>query len=384
MYRHNLKNIVDNLQGNRYETYNIIEISRANLLKNIEIIRKNNPGQIIIPVIKSNAYGHGIDQVAKILDQSDIEFVAVDGYFEAHRLLKKTRLNVLVMGAIKPSNAKLVDTKRCSFVVQDIKGLQAFGSLNKKVKVHIELNTGMNRLGLSEKELDPYLKALQKYPNLEIEGIMSHLADADSADNSFTYMQLENFDSMLKTIIASGQNPKYIHLAQTAGSTKIKHDLVNGIRLGIGLYGINPLENSDPKYRELDQLEPVLSLKSTIIKINELKEGDKVSYNGIFTAKKPMNIGVLPLGYYEGYPRSLSNKGVATYKNEKLPIVGRVCMNHTMLDLDGTNIAIGTEVTLISNNKEAVNSVVNICKNNDIFSYQLVTGLNDNIRRIII
>lgn len=384
MLRRQVKHIANKLHHEQYETYNLIELSRKNLLHNLRIVHEQNPGKQIIPVIKSNAYGHGLQQIAKILDDAKVQMVAVDGYFEASMLLDTTSFHILVMGAIHPDNVGLLNTKRCSFVVQDIVGLEAFGSLNKKVRVHMELNTGMNRLGLSGNELSSYLATLKKYPKLQLEGIMSHLADADSSKLEFTKMQLASFENAISVITKQGWKPTFVHLAQTAGSTKVKSKHLNAIRLGIGLYGINPLLPYDSKYKQLDKLQPVLSLKSTIIKIQELKKGDKVSYNGIFTAPKSMRIGVLPLGYYEGYPRALSNVGIMTHAGEKLPVVGRVCMNHTMIDITNSTAKVGTVVTIIDADKQALNSVASICEKHDLFSYQLLTGLSERVRRVII
>ena len=289
------------------------------------------------------------------------------------------------MGYIKPENVELLDTSKCSYVVQDAEGLKAFSKLRKTVRIHLELNTGMNRLGLSAAELPTYLQTIKKYPNLTLEGVMTHLADADNElDDTFTRLQVEEFDRTLEGIRKSGFNPKYIHVAQTAGSTKVRSNYANSIRLGIGLYGINPLNKSDNHYKDLQLLKPVMELKSTIIKVIELKKGDRVSYNGIYIAPGNMKIGVLPLGYYEGVPRELSNKGVVTYNNVELPIVGKICMNHTMIQLDKTNIKVGDEVTIISKESSMPNSVERICNNYKLFNYYLITKLSSSLRRVIV
>ncbi len=384
MLRRNIKKIIKRLDYNHYETYNVIEISRNNLLHNLHFFQNQNPNQLVIPVIKSNAYGHGLREVSSILESAGVKLVAVDGYFEANTVIETTSCDVLVMGAVRPENAHIVNTKRCSFVVQDIDTLRAFAELNKKVRIHLELNTGMNRLGLSENELAPYLSFLKSNPQLQLEGVMSHLADADNPSNDFTIRQAELFNSMVGHILSEGWNPKYIHLAQTAGTTKISNHQTNALRLGIGLYGINPLQPDDDQYQNLEKLKPVLSLKSTVIKVQELTKGDKVSYNGIFTATSPTRIGVLPVGYYEGYPRSLSNKGIVTYKQKPQPVVGRVCMNHTMINITDSDSKVGSVVTLIDTDQNAPNSVKNICKDHDLFSYQLVTGLSEKVKRIVV
>ena len=385
MLRTYLKQFVSRIRTNDYQTLNRIELSRANVLHNIALIQEQHPGYSIFPVLKSNAYGHGLTELAKILNEATCDFLVVDGYFEAAKIRTITKHRILVMGYIRPHNTKLLDTKRCSFVVQDIDSLKAFGRLGRPVRIHVELNTGMNRMGLQPHELGPYLEIFKQYPNLELEGIMSHLADADNdQDNTFTEQQTTCFDALVSQVQAAGFKPKYIHLAQTAGSTKTKSTFANSIRLGIGVYGINPLAPTDPLYNKLKALKPALSLTSTIVKIIDLQKGDKVSYNGIFTAPRAMRIGVLPLGYYEGIPRELSNAGVVTLDGTLLPIVGRVCMNHTMISLEKTNAQVGDEVIVIDNNPEAPNSVEQICLRHTLFPYALLTGLSSSIRRVII
>jgi alanine racemase len=289
------------------------------------------------------------------------------------------------MGYIKPENTALLDTVKCSFVVQDIAGLKAFGELHKPVRIHLELNTGMNRLGLSTTELPGYLQTIKKYPNLMLEGVMTHLADADNElDDTFTKQQVKKFDYAVDSIKKSGFTPRYIHIAQTAGSTKVKSNYANAIRLGIGLYGLNPLNKTDNRYKDLQSLKPVLELKSTIIKIIELKKGDKVSYNGIYTAPRDMKISVLPLGYYEGVPRELSNKGVVTCGKLELPIIGKICMNHTMIRLGVAKLKVGDEVTVISRDPSQPNSIEQICNDLNLFNYYLITKLSSSIRRVIV
>ncbi len=369
----------------RYKTLNLIEIKRSAVLHNFRLVQAQHPGHSIIPVLKSNAYGHGLKEMAAILNDAGCDLLAVDGYFEAGQIRHTTKHRILVLGYVLPENVRLLDTRRCSFVVQDIAGLEAFARLHRKVRIHLELNTGMNRLGLQPNELQPYLDVLKLFPKLELEGVMTHLADADNeVDNSFTHKQVEEFDAQLAQILAQGFRPRFVHIAQTAGSTKATSIHANAVRLGIGIYGVNPLTLTDAHYADLADLQPVLALKSTIIKVVVLQKGDRVSYNGTFTAPKAMHIGILPLGYYEGVPRELSNAGVVSSGESMLPIVGRVCMNHTMVDLGQTPRKVGDEVTVFSSDPAAPNSVARLCAAQRLFPYTLLTGLSGSVRRKIV
>jgi alanine racemase len=385
MLRQYAKKALEAARSNDYRTLNRIELSEEALLYNIDLIAKQHPGQMVIPVLKGNAYGHGLVEMARMLNYAQCPFVAVDGYFEAAKIRDISSSYILVMGYILPENLHLVDTKRCSFVVQDIAGLTAFSKLGRPIRIHMELNTGFNRLGLQPEEIPSYLATLKKYPNLKLEGVMTHLVDADNdLSDRFTVRQQKMFDAEVKEIFDAGFKPTMIHIAQTAGSPKIKSKYANTIRLGIGTYGINPLGPKDPKARKLSALKPVLELKSTIIKVIDLETGDFVGYNATFKAAGPMRIGVLPLGYYEGLPRELSNLGCVTRGRKVLPIVGRVCMNHTMIDLSGSKLKVGDEVTVISRSPEHQNSITRLRTEHGLFPYTVLTGLSSSVRRVIV
>lgn len=385
MLRSIAKRVLKRLAANNYRPLNRIEISRAAIVHNIALVQRQHPDFQVIPVLKGNAYGHGLEQMAEILNDTPLSMLAVDGYFEAARIRDLTRHRILVMGYILPENVRLLDTRRCSFVVQDIPGLEALASLRRRVRVHVELNTGMNRLGLQSEELEPYLAALQRFPSLELEGVMTHLADADNEfDDDFTRSQVEVFDKQVERIQAAGFHPSIIHVAQTAGSTKARSKYANALRLGIGTYGINPLLPKDRHHKDLVDFKPTLTLKSTIIKVLELRQGDKVSYNCTFTAPHVMRVGVLPLGFYEGVPRALSNKGSVSHKGRQLPICGRVCMDHTVIDISDTELTVGDEVTVISDDPQQPNSVNGLQSVYGLFAYTTLTGLSESVRREVV
>jgi alanine racemase len=379
--RHGLDKLLAKFE-NEFDTLNRIEVSRSAILHNFDHFKTD--GRDIIPVLKSNAYGHGIEQVAEILRARKFPYIAVDGYFEALRIRSVSSQPVLVMGNIKPSNYQKIKIDNFSFVVHDIPTIRLLGSLGKSIKVHLEINTGMNRYGIDPAELDGFLAELRSFPTLELEGVMSHLADADGETDTYTQSQIELFDATVEKILEQGISPRYIHLAQTAGSTHSPSRYANAMRLGIGLYGINPLTQANSRHAKLRVLKPALTLKSTITKIIQLKKGDKVSYNGEFTAPAAMPMGVLALGYYEGVPRVFSNAGFVKYGSQMLPIIGRVCMNHCMVDLRGSKAQVGDEVTILSAISGDPNAVQAVCDIFNLSNYELTTRLSLDVRRVIV
>jgi alanine racemase len=288
------------------------------------------------------------------------------------------------MGAIIPENIARLKLHNFAFVVQDAAAIQAFGRRKAKVKLHLDINTGMNRYGIAPADVTELIALIKTFPNLTLEGVMTHLADSDGLNPATVDKAVDIFDQAVDTIRSLGLKPTIIHVAQSAGSLKARSRHATAMRLGVSLYGINPLDPADPLYTKLSALKPALTLTSTITRIHELKAGDQVSYNYTFTAQQPMRLGVLPLGYYEGVPRALSNVGAVTHQNASLPILGRVCMNHTMIGLAGTDAKVGDTVVIISSDPQAPNSVASIDRDNHLFSYQFLTSLSHDLRRRLV
>jgi alanine racemase len=341
--------------------------SRA-LLNNLEILKR--PNYRIIAVVKSNAYGSGIKEIVKILEQSkDVEMFAVNTIFEAETAAKFTKKPILIMSPIAPQNVSRIKfSRQLRFEVQSLAELCAFGETNKKIKVHLKFNTGMNRLGFSPEEIPQILQLLKKYPKIKIEGIMTHLASPKSrGDNK---KQIELFDKIVDKFVSAGLKINFIHPAATVGSQIIKSRHANSARIGIGLYGID----TD---RLTPDLQPILKIESQIINIIQLKKGEKVSYDGTFVAPKSMKIATIPFGYYEGLPRSLSNRG----EIGSCPIIGQVCMNMTMIDITDKNLKIGDIVTVLSDNPDDKNSARNVAKLANTIEYEILARFSNTIER---
>jgi alanine racemase len=242
----------------------------------------------------------------------------------------------------------------------------------------------MNRYGAKPDGMAKLTKIILSYKNLTLEGVMSHLADSDGDDPAAVGAAVENFDKCVEQVRAAGANLAILHVAQTAGSVRGKSKYANAMRLGIGLYGINPFSRGHKANKFLKDLKPALRLVSTITKVTQLQKGDKVSYNYTFTAPKAMTIGVLPLGYYEGLNRALSNAGSVKIGSKFVPIVGRVCMNHAMISLEDTKAKVGDEVVVYSNNPADQNSIDSIASEHGLFNYNLLTALSPDIRRVLV
>lgn len=366
-----------------YATHNRIEVSKSAILHNLDLF-ENLSGKSVIPVLKGNAYGHGTTLVARALKDCKLPYIAVDGYFEALRIREVSKQPVLIMGAILSENYRQIKYDNFAFVVQDAVSIHALGKTGKRINVHMEVNTGMNRYGAKPAETAELAKLIARYKNLTLEGVMSHLADSDGNDPATVDVAVEQFDACVEAVRAAGASPTLLHIAQSAGSLKAKSKYANAMRLGVGLYGSNPFPREHRLHKQLKDLRPALRLISTITKISELQKGDKVSYNYTFTAPKAMKIGVVPLGYCEGINRALSDAGVVKIGRKFTPIVGRVCMNHTMISLDGTAAKVGDEVVVYSDDPSDKNSLDNVAHEHHLFNYNLLTALDQDIRRILV
>ncbi len=367
-----------------FEVLNTIEIYQDHILHNLHVFRELHPTKHIFPVLKSNAYGHGIQNIMKILLTEKLEYVAVDSYFEALQIWDVSpEQKVLLIGPTLPSNFEYMKLDRLALTVYDRDTITALGKLNKPVNVHIKLNTGLNRLGIKLSELENFVKHIKQYRNLTIEGISSHFADADSTDVEFTHKQQQKQQIALSTLRSLEITPRFIHLAATAGATLLQNDPTNAIRVGIGLYGYSPLSGNHPLYKKLANLKPALRLTSKLVNIISVKKGESIGYGRTYIADQDITIGALPIGYYDVLNRKLSNKGFVKYKNEMLPIVGRISMNITMVDLKDTNPLLWDEVEIISPNNEDANSIKSMAHLSETIPYETLVKIDSSTRRVV-
>lgn len=369
----------------KYEPLNKIEIIKENLLRNYQYISSLNHNISISPVLKSNAYGHGLIQIATILDSLNCPFFCVDSLYEAYALLKaEVKTRILVMGYIDPNNLSFKKLP-FSYVIWDLDQALKIAKYQRGAGIHIFVDTGMNREGVKLDDLEELLLALKKIKGINIEGLMSHLAvyskksSAYTKNESYPKFQLQNYQKALKICKKIGINPKWKHLAASGGLLNKYTKKTNMSRCGISLYGIDREDRSNGK------LKPILSLKTKIIQIKDIKKGDKVGYDSTFQAKKDMTIGVLPLGYNDGIDRRLSNKGCVLVGGSKCPIIGRISMNITTIDLTGIKrFFLGQEALVFSSNPKDPNSIQNAAKICKTLPHDLLVHINPTFRREIV
>jgi alanine racemase len=299
---------------------NIIHLNKKNLLDNFVYLKSLHPQARIFPVVKSNAYGHGLDQILQVYKKIEVPYLVVDSFPEYSIIERHSKHNILVLGETYTKNYKEFDLKRTAFAVYNIETLHGLGKLKKNLKIHLFLNTGMNREGIQPSMLDTILKTLKKYPQITVEGVMSHFHSADTpsleketndkkgkeSESDSMQNQINLFTPMYYKILEYGHTPKRRHIGASAGMLKMKDEFFNAYRPGLALYGYNPLSPKDTSFETGEKLKPALSLSSVIVSLNEIQAGEGISYNQKWIASETTTTGTIPFGYFEGLPRCLS------------------------------------------------------------------------------
>lgn len=334
----------------------------------------------IAPVLKSNAYGHGLAVIAELLDKENIAFLMVDSLYEA-RVLRKSgiRSQVVVMGYVRPEDIASSTLHKVSYAVTDIEQLRTLSiEVSSSVCIHLKLDTGMHRQGILPADLEEAISLLQSNKHLVLEGVTTHLADADNPEDSFTRSQLSLWEEGLSRLEGAFGTVQYRHATATKGASWSREYPMNVIRAGMGLYGYDTSPSATLS------LSPVLSMRSLITSIREVPVGEAVGYNTTWHAARPSRIATIPAGYYEGIDRALSNKGMLQVRGVSVPIVGRVSMNMVSIDVtDVPDVSRGDTVTLISRTPEDPNSVRSMAQLAETSPYVILAHLPTHLFRTV-
>lgn len=349
-----------------------------------------NAGTRMMGVIKTDGYGHGSIPIAKALGKLDCMYgFAVATAEEAFELRENgIVLPILILGYVFPeSYSKLVEWDISSTVFRaDTVELLAEEALkqHKKARVHIKVDTGMGRIGiLPDEEGLNFIRRTSETEGIDIEGIFTHFARADETDKTSALKQLDIFRHFTEEAENTlGLKGLIKHCSNSAGILEIPEANMDVVRAGISLYGLAPSKEVD---MDRIPLKPALSLYSTVIHIKWLPAGSPISYGGTYVTDKDRRIATIPIGYGDGYPRGLSGKGQVLIRGQKVPIVGRICMDQFMVDVtDVPEVREGDKVTLIGKDGEEVISAETLGELSGRFNYELVCMLSKRIPRIYI
>lgn len=327
-----------------------IEINLSNLKHNVEEIKKVLPPTTkIMAVVKGNAYGHGIVPISKCLSKLGCTDFAVATLEEGITLRENgIKGNILILGYTSIENIKYVEKYNLIQTIVDEKYAFHLSQLNFQIRVHIKINTGMNRIGIDYQDLESIQK-IYTYSNLEVLGIFSHLSSPEQyrkEDRDYTYLQIYRFETLLEKLKKRGISVGKVHLQSSYGVVNYPEFVYDYARVGMILYGCHSEKNRKLKL-SLD-LKPVLSLYARVASVKEIGVGEFVGYDRTYQANIPRKIATLSIGYADGYPRELSKKDSVVFLNGfYAPIVGRICMDQMMIDVTGIDTKAGDIVTLI-------------------------------------
>jgi serine/alanine racemase len=362
-----------------------VEIDLDALAFNLADIRSKIPKNTeIMAVVKANAYGHGVEKTAERMIHEGVKAFAVTSVVEGVQLRKVAPDSViLVMGYTHPDDARWLSNNNLSQLVVDGTYAKSLNDTGYNLRVHAAIDTGMNRLGVEPADFDE-IESLFNYKNLAVEGIATHLSSPDGltdSDIEFTKLQIEKFLAVVYKLKEKGHNVGKLHVMSSYGIFNYPEFNYDYVRPGIMLYGVHSI---DDKTKVKTSLRPVLSLKAIIAQTRCIKAGESVSYGRTFTAKKPMKIATVCIGYADGLPRQLSgNGGKGIINGQKAPIVGRVCMDMIMMDVtDIEYVKAGDTVTFIGKDGNEEIRCEEIADAADTITNDILSGLSNRLPRI--
>lgn len=354
-----------------------------------EMKRRINGNTQIMAVLKTDGYGHGAVPIAEMIEKYDyIWGFAVATLDEAVVLRTEgVKKPILVLGCIFPDQYMEMlehDIRMNVYSEEMAKEISRMARREGKTAyIHIKLDTGMARLGfsISEESLESIVR-ISQMPNVKMEGVFTHFAKADETDKTFTKKQIRDFVYMTNALKDNGVTFEYEHCANSAAIIDVEEARFDLVRAGIAMYGLYPSEDVD---KNQVRLKPALALKSHIAFVKEIEAGTPVSYGGTFVADKKMKIATIPVGYGDGYPRNLSDKGYVLIRGKKAHIIGRICMDQFMVDVtDVEGVSFGDKVTLIGrdgNESISVECLSDICGR---FNYEFICDLGKRIPRVYV
>ena len=355
---------------------------------NLDSIKKNiNENTQIITVLKADGYGHGAVPLAKEAEKEErVWGIAVATVEEALELRRGgIKKPLLILGYTYQEDYDLIAEEELRPTVFKLSMAQELSQAalrkNKTIKIHIKIDTGMSRIGYRDLEKSvPEILEISRLPGLEIEGLFTHFARADEKETTPAYQQLEKYQAFQKALKEAGLKIPLCHCSNSAGIIRIPEANMDAVRAGIILYGLYPSEEVE---KEPVPLKPLMTLKSHIAYIKTLEPGVQISYGGTYTTQKETRVATIPVGYADGYARSLSNKGWVLIRGKKAPILGRVCMDQFMVDVtDIPEARELDEVILLGKSQDQQITMEELGELSGRFNYEFACCISKRVPRI--
>ncbi|RMH31390.1 MAG: alanine racemase [Nitrospirae bacterium] len=364
----------------------VATISLSALAHNVAVVRQLlSPSCKILAVIKADAYGHGAQNIAEALVRQSIPYFGVATVYEGVALRQHgIRQPILIMGGLLP---ELIPDLLRFQLIPVIGNWETALALSHDLKqragtaypVHLKIDTGMRRLGFSPDDV----LALLDHPDLsrifQFQGLMTHLADADNLDPTFTQQQLQSFENLIQRIRKRGVSIPLIHAANSTAIFRYPEAHLDLVRPGLALYGYHLA----PLHDHQVSLKPIMTVSTRIVHLRTVSPGESLGYNGAFRTMRRSRIAVLPIGYYHGLARRLSNRGQVLVRGQRVPIVGKICMDMTMIDVtDVPSVTLGDPVVLIGQQSQGHITAMDIAEWQETVPYEVLCAIGSKASRV--
>lgn len=369
-----------------------VEISESALLHNIALYKDVLPAQATLaPVIKSNAYGHGLVEIASILNKSNlVGYLCVVSLSEAIMLRAQGIAKPLLVLSILDNDLEKAVIHDIDLVLYDeataIELSKLAQTLRKSISVHIKVDTGLSRLGIFYKDAEVFIKKMTVLPYINIKGIFSHFAASERSDLSFSHLQIERLNTLIKNLKKDNITIPFKHISCSGAVTSLPASHYNFARLGISTYGLWSSVESKIRAQTIHphfNLKPVMTWKTKVIARKSLPTQSFIGYDCTYQTMSPTETAILPIGYFDGYERHLSNQAVVKIKDHYFPVRGRIAMNLCIVDVSTMpEIKIGDEVTLLSH--DPLLSAETLAEKCLTINYEIASRINPLISRIIV
>lgn len=373
------------ITGNGIVRPTYVEINRDRLTGNYRAIQKAVAPAAVMPILKANAYGHGLVEVARHFASLDVPYLGV-AFLEEGILLRESGVNtpILVLGGILGNQVPLFLDYDLTLTASSVEKLQqtndAARAMGVTAKVHLKIDTGMERIGVHYYSADSLLEAALECDYCQVEAIYSHFANSDSADLGSARLQLDRFNTVLDFYSQRGLPPPKRHIANSGAILQLPESHFEMVRAGILLYGVHP----SLEVPRTIPVRPTLSWKSLVVYFKVVKPGHPVSYGSTWQSDHMVRVVTVPVGYGDGYFRSLSNNSRVIIRGKKYPVVGRICMDQTMVNIEWETAYNGDEVILLGESETSDEAIT--CEDLAAWAgtipYEILTNINTRVSRV--
>jgi alanine racemase len=364
-----------------------IEIDKGAIKANFESFRDFIPKRVkILGVVKSNAYGHNLIEFAKELEKLNIDFLGVDSVVEGLALRREgVKTPILILGYTLPEMIEKAVDNDLEITVSNFDYFSAIKKLNlkKEIRVHIKVDTGMHRHGFQKDDVKKVIKLIKENKKIKVVGLFTHFANAKNpAFLGDTKKQTELFNKWREAFKKAGINP-ICHACATSGTILFPEAHFDMVRIGIGMYGVWPSQETEAFAKDKIKLTPALSWKTVIGEINDIKAGERIGYDFTEKLMRDSKVAVLPIGYWHGYPRALSGIGQVLVNGKYAKVLGRICMDIIMVDVTKIKgVKVGDEVVIIGSSGKETVATYDISFLIGRSDYEIITTINPLIKKI--